>query len=362
MFKSRHIVSATALALTAAIALTGCAQNSGNTQTTPETGVTASGPRPAPFDGDPVKVALVRQSGAGDYFQAWGAGATAQAKIANIDLTVSDARNDNAQMASDMQRAIDSKPAAIIVDHGLTDTMQPLVTAAVDAGITVIVYDLALTDATGVIVTSQSDEQLASNVLDLMAADVGDGAKVGYVSATGFAALDRRAAVWDEYVKKHNWDVQFSTGKVSDSTANDNIPLVAAAIAQNPDVQAIFAPYDEITKGSVAAVVQAGKETQIKVYGIDISNADMQVMLDKGSPWVATAAADPKAVGAAVVRSAAMTLAGLNTKMTIEFPSVLITQDALKSKGISNVTDLLAAEPKLLMSDVMTADWLPAIS
>ncbi|TQO20681.1 simple sugar transport system substrate-binding protein [Rhodoglobus vestalii] len=358
-------VAALAFALSAAIALGGCAQSSGTAGSSgavPEPGATATGPRPAPFDGDPVKVALVRQSGAGDYFQAWGAGAEAQAEIANIELTISDARNDNAQMASDMQRAIDSEPAAIIVSHGLADTMQPLVSEAVAAGITVVVYDLALTDAEGVVVTSQSDEELASNVLDLMAEDIGAGAKVGYVSATGFAPLDRRAEVWKSFVEEYDWDVVFSTGKVSDSTANDNIPLVAAAIAQNPDVEAIFAPYDEITKGAVAAVLQAGKEDQIKVYGIDISNADMQVMLGEGSPWIATAASDPSAVGAAVVRTAAMTLAGLNSEMSIEFPSVLITQEALRSGGITNVDDLLAAEPKLLMRDVMTAAWLPAIS
>lgn len=354
----------TALAAASVLALSGCSQSSSSTDTTSGSAAapTASAPLPAPFDGDPVKVALVRQSGAGDYFEAWGSGAQAQAKQANIELSVTDARNDNAKQASDLEQAIASKPDAIIVDHGQTDTLQPLITEAVGAGIPVVVYDLALTDATGVITTSQSDESMASGVLDQLIDDVGKGAKVGYVSAEGFAALDRRAVVWNQYVKDNDLDVVFSTGKVSESTATDNIPLVDAALKQNPDVQAIFAPYDEITKGTVQAVIQNNLQNKVKVYGIDISNADIEVITADGSPWVATSATDPAAVGAAVVRSLALSLAGQLDENDVQFPAKTITQQFLADNTITNVTELRAAEPSLKLDDVVVADWLPAVS
>jgi len=362
IFRKAAVV--TALAAVSVLALTACSQSSGTTDTssTSEAAPTASAALPAPFDGAPVKVALVRQSGAGDYFEAWGAGAQAQAKQANIDLSVTDARNDNAKQASDLEQAIASKPDAIIVDHGQTDTLQPLITEAVAAGIPVVVYDLALTDSTGVITTSQSDESMASGVLDQLIDDVGDGAKVGYVSAEGFAALDRRAVVWNQYVADHNLDVVFSTGKVSESTATDNIPLVDAALKQNPDVQAIFAPYDEITKGTVQAVIQNNLQDKVKVYGIDISNADIEVITADGSPWVATSATDPAAVGAGVVRSLALSLAGQLDETSVQFPAKTITQQFLADNSITNVTELRAAEPSLKLDDVVVADWLPAVS
>ncbi|MCU1570403.1 MAG: sugar transporter substrate-binding protein [Naasia sp.] len=347
------------------LALAGCAQSSsGGTGATaaPTSSAPAAAAAPAPFDGDPVQVTLVRQSGAGDYFTAWGAGATAQAAAANIELTVTDARNDNAKQASDLEQAIASKPDAIIVDHGQTDTIEPLIHQAIDAGIPVVVYDLALNDPTGVITTSQSDASMAQGVLDQLIADVGDGAKVGYVSATGFAPLDRRAEVWKKVVADHKLDQVFSTGKVTESTATDNIPLVDAALKQNPDVQAIFAPYDEITKGVVQAVQQNNLQDKVKVYGIDISNADIEVITGDGSPWVATSATDPSAVGAAVVRTLALSLAGELKEASVEFPAVTITQDFLAEKGIANVADLRDNEPSLLLSDVVTADWLPAVS
>ena len=215
-----------AVAATALLALTACSQGGTSTSaaSTSTSAATATAPLPSPFNGAPVKVALVRQSGAGDFFEAWGAGAAAQAAAANIDLTVTDARNDNAKQASDLEQAIASKPDAIIVDHGQTDTLQPLITEAVAAKIPVVTYDLALTDATGVITTSQSDASMAQGVLDQLISDVGDGAKVGYVSATGFAPLDARAKVWDQVVADHKLDVVFSTGEVTESTATDNIP------------------------------------------------------------------------------------------------------------------------------------------
>ncbi|MET4582412.1 simple sugar transport system substrate-binding protein [Conyzicola nivalis] len=362
MAHSRSITFA-ALAATAIIALTGCAQSSGDAaEGSTKTTTAASAPLPAPFDGDPVSVALVRQSGAGDYFEAWGAGAKSQAAAANIDLTITDARNDNAKHASDLEQAIASEPDAIIVDHGQTDTLQPLITKAVDAGIPVVVYDLALTDATGVITTSQSDESMASGVLDQLIADVGDGAKVGYVSATGFAALDRRAVVWDSFVADHDLDVVFSTGKVSESTASDNIPLVDAALKQNPDVEAIFAPYDEITKGAVQAVIQNNLQSKVKVYGIDISNADLEVINQADSPWVATSATDPAAVGAAVVRSLALHLAGQLDQDDVQFPAIVITQDFLAENEVDNVDSLREAEPSLTLDTTVVADWLPATS
>ncbi|QJU52277.1 substrate-binding domain-containing protein [Herbiconiux sp. KACC 21604] len=361
---TRKGVVLTALVAASVLGLSACSQSSSSTESgsTAAAAPTASAALPAPFDGEPLKVSLVRQSGAGDYFEAWGAGAQAQAKFANIDLQVTDARNDNAKHASDLEQAIASKPDAIIVDHGQTDTLQPLVTEAVEAGIPIIVYDLALTDSEGVITSSQSDESMASGVLDQLIADVGKGAKVGYVSAEGFAALDRRAAVWNDYVADNDLDVVFSTGKVSESTATDNIPLVDAALKQNPDVQAIFAPYDEITKGTVQAVIQNNLQDKVKVYGIDISNADIEVMTADGSPWVATSATDPAAVGAGVVRALALSLAGELDETDVQFPAKTITQQFLADNSVTNVIELRAAEPSLELSDTLVTDWLPAVS
>jgi monosaccharide ABC transporter substrate-binding protein, CUT2 family (TC 3.A.1.2.-) len=43
-------------------------------------------------------------------------------------------------------------------------------------------------------------------------------------------------------------------------------------------------------------------ELKSKIFGIDVSNADLQMMQAENSPWVLTAAADAKLVGTLNVR------------------------------------------------------------
>ena len=302
--------------------------------------------KPAPFDAGPVKIAMVRQSGAGDYFQQWGGGSQKQADALGFQMQVYDAQADNATQATQMQTAIDSGVAGIIVDHGLADTMNPLIKQALDKNIPVVVYDVETTDPR-VIHTTQSDADMATKVLTVMTNDLGPSAQVGYVNALGIAPLDRRNVVWEQFVKQNTWLQKFFVGKYTNATATDNAVLVDAALKANPDVKGIFAPYDELTKGTLVAVKNNGLSDKIKVYGIDISNADLELMTAPGSPWVATAATDPAGVGAAVVRAMGLTLAKQLQGTDFKFPAALITQKYLADNGITNMDQLRVAMPEL---------------
>lgn len=322
-----------------------------------------TGDKPAPFDAGPVKIAIVENSGAGDYFQQWRNGALQQAEAIGFEVQVYDAQADNAKQATDMETAIGSGVAGIIVRHGNADTMCPLINQAIDQGIPVVVYDVASAEcAPRAVTTQQSDADLATLVLTQMAADIGSGAQVGYVNVLGIAPLDRRNVVWEEFVKANEWQQDFFVGEFTNAVATDNARLVDAALKANPNVTSIFAPYDELTKGAVSAIEQNGLESQVSAYGIDVSNADIEVMTKENSPWKATAATDPNAIGAAVVRIMALDLAGQFEPRTYDFPGVLITQQFLLDNGIRNMDDLRATLPELNLTDVVTADWIPALS
>lgn len=313
--------------------------------------------KPAPFDKGPVKIAMVRQSGAGDYFQQWELGAEAQAKAIGFDMQVYDAQADNATQATDMQTAMNSGVAGIIVDHGLSQTMDPLIAQAEAKGIPVVVYDVDGTKAPTVH-TDQSDADMATKDLTLMAQQIPDGSKIGYVNALGIAPLDRRNVVFQQMVKEHHWNVEFFVGKFTNAVATDNAKLVDAALKAHPDVVAIFSPYDELAKGTVSAVDNNGLQSKIKVFGIDVSNADIQVMTTPGSPWVATATTDPAGVGAAVVRTMALRLANQLNTTEVMFPASLVTQQFLLDNHIQNMDQLVAKIPSLLELDSSTAPWI----
>lgn len=364
MTRTRLPLAALALASATALLAAGCAQSTDASKSDSAgaaPAAKATGKKPAPFDAGAVKVALVRQSGAGDYFEQWGNGAKAQAKALGIDLTVYDAQADNAKQATDLSSAINSGAKAIIIDHGFPATIQPEIDKAVKKGIKVVVYDVE-TATKGVVTTQQDDASMAREVVDVMSKQLGRNAKVGYVNVAGYAALDKRDTVWKKAAGAQGWQTAFKVGKVTDSTATDNVPLVSAALTQHPDVTGVFAPYDELAKGTVLAVQNKKLQNKVKVFGADVSNADIQNMTAANSPWVATAGTDPSAVGAAVVRTTALELAGQLDKDTVSFPAVAITQDFLREHKIENMDQLRTALPALNLSKVSTADWIANVA
>jgi simple sugar transport system substrate-binding protein len=364
-------VALLAILLAFSLLAASCSQDSDSDEETTTTTVAAetgtaeetTEAAPAPFNGtEPVQIAVVQNSGAGDYFQQWTNGAKQQADALGIEYTWYDAQADNAKQATDMETAIGSGVTGIVVDHGQTDTMCPLINDALEAGIMVVIYDIAIQEcAPGAVQTQQSDASLADLTLGQMYEDIGGDENVGYVNILGIAPLDRRHVVWEEYTTDSPWAQQFFVGEFTNSVATDNAQLVDAALKANPDVRAIFAPYDELTKGTVSAINDNGLAETTWAYGIDISNADIEIMTAEGSPWKATATTDPNAIGAAVMRTMILELAGQQVDRLVDFPGVLVTQDFLVSNEIKNMVDLRAAMPELNLASVQSADWIPSI-
>src|SRR6266540_703422 len=252
----------------------------------------------------------------------------------------------NEQMATDFQNAMNRGVDAIIVDHGLAETMNPLVDKAVKKGIPVVAFDLA-TPNKKVTQTQQSDILLGTMIATKMATDLRGKGKVGYVYVAGFAPLDRRNTAWQRVKKKYPGLEQVAQfGKVSDSTASDVQSQAAAVLTANPDLNAILAPYDEFAKGAVLAINQAGKQKRVKVYGVDISTPDT----------------DPANVGAVTVRAAVLKLLGTKLPRSILIRPALITQSFLVKNNIKTMADLRRKLKGLNTSDIASAPWMPKIT
>lgn len=308
-----------------------------------------------------AKIALVRQSGIGDYFEQWGNGFTKQVAAAGGQVTTFDARGDNGQQVTLLDQAITAKPDAIVVDHGLADSVNPGIDKAIAAGIPVVVYDVAVSNPKALYI-SQNDESIAGKILDAMKKDHPAGGNIAYVNVSGIAPLDSRNAVYEKFLADNpSFKQVVKFGKYSQSTAADTASEGAAALKAHPDVNLVFAAYDELAKGALIALNQDNMSSKVTMYGVDTSTADIQLMTEPGSPWVATAATDPANVGAIVGRGgiAAAAKVDLPSKMTI--PAALITQQVLKEKGVTNMDGLRAAFPELNTPNVLGAPWIPQI-
>jgi simple sugar transport system substrate-binding protein len=362
-----------ALGAIATLALAACGQQpaassapSAATSTAPSVEPSVSAPAstaavPAPFDNPPVKIALVRQLGSGDYFEQWLAGAQDQAAALGIELQVSDARGDNAAQATNLETAINLGVAAIILDHGQTETLTPGIEAAIAANIPLVAFDVNAANA-AVPQIEQSDATLAKLALDQLVADTGGTGKIAYAYVAGFAPLDRRDEVFQEVLAANaGLELVATFGTVSDSTAAETQTQAAAVLTANPDIKAIFAPYDEFAKGAVLAIEAAGLQDQVKVYGADISTADIAVITAEGSPWVATAGTDPANVGRVAVRAAALLAAGETVPAQIVVEPALITQQFLRDNAIATIEDLGAKLPTLATPELVTAPWFDAL-
>lgn len=315
---------------------------------------------PAPFDKGGVKVALISYISSGDFFRAYQAGAEAQAKALGIDLRVFPGKQNAAEQREQLQQAINLGVEGIIVDHGLPESLGDVVQKAVDAGVKVVAFDVNLNNP-AVPQVEQSDHELARLALEQAVKDNGTSFKAGYVYVAGFAPLDRRNEVWDRF-KADNPDVveKARFGNVSDTTATSTADQAKAAFAANPDISVVFAPYDEFARGVKLAAADLGIANRLKIYSADVSTADIQEIVEEGSPWVATVATNPAVVGAVSVRAVALKIAGQEVPKQILVKPALLTQEALRKAGVKTIEELAAKVPAFSASDAVTADWIPA--
>ena len=266
-----------------------------------------AGSMPAPFDHPAkVKIALVRYLSTGDFFEAYLSGVQAQAKALGVDLRVFDSRQDAALQADMVDQAIALGVNGIVIQHGLTESMQAAAQRAIDAGIKVVAFDVNVKNPK-IPQVEQSDRDLARLALEQALKDNGTAFKAGYVYVPGIAPLDRRDETWVK-VKAANSGIKqvAEFGTLDNPIANSNANQARSVLQAHPDIKVMFAPYDEFAKGVKIAVDEAGLNKQIKIYSADVSTADISAMREPDSAWAATAATNPAVVGAASVRALAM--------------------------------------------------------
>lgn len=316
---------------------------------------------PPPFDTPGhVQLALVRFFSRGDFFAAYLDGVEAQSSSLGATLHVFDSQQDPHRQARMLDQAIAAGVHGIIIQHGLPQTMRPAARRAVEAGIEVVAFDVDL-DLDAVPQIEQSDRDLARLVLEQAIVDNGSRWQAAYVHVPGIAPLDRRHSVWAEFLDRHPHLQQVAVfGSLEPPIAQSTARLALPVLRAHPGITVVFAPYDEFARGVKQAAEAAGAASRIRIYSADISTADIAAMREPGSPWVATAATNPAAVGAVSVRALAMLIAGHHPGARVVVPPALITRQMLLRFDIHSMADLAARLPDFASPGVAHPDWIPA--
>jgi simple sugar transport system substrate-binding protein len=314
---------------------------------------------PAPFDKGSVKLALISYISAGDFFQAYQSGAQVEAKKLGIDLRVFPGKQDATEEREQIEQAVNLGVKAIVVDHGLPESLKDVAQKALDAGVKIVAFDVNL-DNPKIPQVEQSDHLLAKLALEQAIKDNGESFKAGYVYVAGFAPLDRRDEVWTEFRKKYPGIQEVARfGAVNATTAASVADQAKAVLRAHPNITVIFAPYDEFARGAKLALGELGLSGKVKVYSADVSTADIREITEPDSPWVATVATNPAVVGAVSIRAAAIAVTGGDPGHSIVVEPTLLTQKSLRDAGVTTVEELSAKLPAFGKSSAATAAWIP---
>ncbi|MCI3922368.1 sugar ABC transporter substrate-binding protein [Paenibacillus sp. TRM 82003] len=302
----------------------GCASNSG-TQSAGEDEGSLRG----------KKVALIMQFNTGTFSAQYIDGVTDQVTKFGGEVQVFASENDLAKMASNLDAAVNQGFDGILIDHGQAATLEQGVKKALEQNIPVVAFDADLS-VPGVTVLQQGDEQMAEMTLERLAQDIGEEGNIVKVWVAGFAPMERRQVAYQAFLDKYPNIKEIQSFGNANNPALDTQAQMEAILTQYPkgEIDAVWASWDEFAKGATRAIQQAGR-TEIKVYGIDMSDEDLQLIQDPNSPWVASAAVDPKDIGRVQVRYLYQKLNGDETPEKVVLEPVFVHRESLPSEQIS---------------------------
>jgi len=178
----------------------------------------------------------------------------------------------------------------------------------------------------------------------------------------GFPAMERRQVVYEKVLKANPGIHQLeSIGAVSSDVQGDTANKIGAILAKYPkgQIDAIWGSWDAFAQGAYKALQENGR-SEIKLYSIDVSNQDLQLMSEKNSPWKQTVAVDSKLIGATNMRLVANKIGGEATPASYQFKASAISQSQL-SGGAVNVANLNKIIPGWGTSQDFVTPWFATL-
>lgn len=296
-------------------------------------------------DGEEVKIKVIRKIGGDDHTAQFLAGAKKEGEALGFTVDVFTANGDTAKFHDAIAQTANQDYDGVIISHGDDAATVNAVKDLTEKGKSVVTFDSIddLKAVEGVTLTSQDDQALATLSFDQLIKDYNGEAEIAYLWVDGFPPMVRRNVVYEEKLKSNPGIKEIERfGIASADTSVQTQNAVQSMLNKYPkgELDAIFATWDAFAIGAARAIEEAGRD-EVKIYGIDVSNADLQIIQEKESPWKYTAAVDPALIGAVDMRILAKKIAGEETPQEYAFDASLISQEELsKSTSPINMENL----------------------
>nr|WP_239588054.1 sugar ABC transporter substrate-binding protein [Gracilibacillus alcaliphilus] len=313
---------------------------------------------------DPLKIMIIRKIGGDDHTQQFLAGAQQEAQALGMEVDTYTANGDTANFHDTLSMAINQGYDGLVISHGDDDRTVELIEQARNNDIEVVAFDTneGALEVDGVTLTSQNDEELAKLALEKLVEEHPE-SNIGYLWVDGFPPMVKRNAVYEEVLADNPGIEEVKRFGDAQDPQTKSQEAVGAWLTELPEgeLDAIFATWDAFAVGAARALKEAGRE-DIDIYGIDVSNADLQLMQEEGSPWKYTAAVDPKVIGSVNVRLLAKKFAGEETPETATLDAFMISQEELNaSEADVNMETLADVVDGWGESDQFLEDWMTTL-
>lgn len=359
----KRILSIILTGLMATSLITGCSSKGKSSGSAAKVEYSENIPEAIRNDADGVKIMVIRKIGGDDHTAQYLAGAKKEGESMGFTVDTFTANGDTAKFHDAINQAIDKGYDGVIISHGDDDATVDAVKKLNEKGIPVVTFDsnTKVGEIDGVTITSQNDEALAKLATDELSNVISGEGNIAYLWVDGFPPMVSRNKVYTEFMKSNTGFKEIdrygsANGDVSVQTQN----AVSAMLTKYPkgQINGIFATWDAFAIGASRAIKEAGRD-DVKLIGIDVSNADLQVMQEDGSPWIATAACDPRLIGAIDVRLIAKKIAEEETPGEYKVEASLITQEALKAAGKNvNMENLSEVIEGWGQSEEFNEEWM----
>ena len=374
-------ILAIVLALALVLSLGACASNPGSSSQPSQPAQSGNNTQASDQQGDdqgeelPLagkRIAYILNVVSSDIFTlaANAATSTAEALGATVDVYYTD--TDNVKFQDTVSTCSNQNYDAMFLSHGNQETAYDLVNDLVAKGIKVVCFDTQFVDASGNNVTIdgvtqmfQDDQGMAAMlldyILDLYPEKVEAGEPVRILKiwrGPGISPFDRRQEAYAEYEADGRIEtlevIAPSDPKNPESTMAE---VMAATLPKYPvgSIDALWCCYDSYARGAYTAISEANR-TDIPVVSVDISNQDINFMMDGTNVWQACATVDFTTIGEQGIRILAMMLMGEEPEAVYNLTPSLVTYDKLTAD--SNVTNLGGIIEGYGVNNDHITDWM----
>lgn len=302
-----------------------------------------------PFNEKGYKLAYIFNGNSTDIFKMAFDAATAEAEKLGMTLDIFLSGGSDVVFQDLINQKIQEDYDGLYISHGKSDYSYDLISKAVESGKQVVTFDTVIEDeegngVPGVTTMFQDDQGMADIALDyivnVLFPDTRPVRLLKLWYGPGIPPFDRREETYVQYEE----DGLIETLEVLGWTDSANIEgslntVVASVLPKYPEgsVDAIWSAYDAMGRGAYKALYEAGR-TDIKLVSIDISNQDINLMLEEDSVWEACVAVHFENVGTQGVRLLAKKLHGDETPDVFNLRPSLVPADQLTPE--SNVLNL----------------------